>query len=255
MRSPARIAGYMAHIEVHRHERECDAGQAACAMSPTSIIDVRDRRRHCEQHERRRESPWYKETSFWRNAPEPMVAMAMRMRPSGTRRTLRVGAPAHEVRYPRIRCRYQAHVMKVVGARRRNGLVRGRCGNLGVSGERAPAGGRFDAALKRQARRLPGVAAEASREGFQVGQLGRCAGPAAGPEWSLRQSHHIQRRHGHGAVGAISVKRPFARPTPAAENICPLAEQHPVNAKQLAGRGQKNEYCDGGEPRRGQPLC
>ena len=49
-------------------------------------------------------------------------------------------------------------------------------------------------------------------------------------------------------LGAMQREAPFREADAGSGEHLPFAEQHRVNAKQLARRGaEKNEYCDGGE--------
>src|SRR5207237_8501097 len=94
--------------------------QEACALKLTSIIDVRPKNAK-PSSTNDSESPWYKETSLAKRT-NTMVAMAMRMRPSG-RVEPRASAPQRKKSAMRV----LAIELRFMAAHRRSGLVRVDC--------------------------------------------------------------------------------------------------------------------------------
>jgi hypothetical protein len=151
-----------------------------------------------------------------------------------SRQALRVGAPAQK-----SAMRALAIAIRFMAARRRSGLVRDVANVMGD--ERAPAGKRADAALEGQASRLPGVVADARREGFQVRRFVNA--PVQRQGQVTRQSHDLQRRHGHGTVCAMEREASFGEADAGTGEHHPFAQEHRMNAKQLAWRGPEKNGC------------
>jgi hypothetical protein len=93
---------------------------------------------------------------------------------------------------------------------------------------------------------LAGVVADARRECFQVRRV--VDAPVERQSQVTRQRHDLERRHGHGTVGAMKRKVSFYEADAGRGEHHPFAQQYRVNAKQLAWRGpEKNECRNGGE--------